>query len=118
MTKTGILGNRAEKLAARYLSTQGVKIIERNYRCKLGEIDLIGLDGDCLVFIEVRYRKHCDFGTPADTVDINKQVKLKKAAKHYLLKQRAFQYPARFDVIGLSGSLFNARLEWIKNAID
>jgi len=116
--KTGTLGSLAERLAARYLTTQGIKIVERNYRCKLGEIDLIGKDKDYLVFIEVRYRKHCDFGTPASSVDVKKQNKLKRAANHYLLKHGAYDHSARFDVIGLSGSLFRAKLQWIKNAFD
>lgn len=116
MIKTGILGNRAEKLAAKYLIKNKLQLIETNYRCKLGELDLIMWHGDYLVFVEVRYRKTEYYGGALESVDHHKQSKLFKAAQHYLVTHKLNNCPARFDIIGVSGNLSNPLYQWIQNA--
>lgn len=110
-------GAAEERFAENYLAQQGLSLIERNFLCRLGEIDLIMRHGDVLIFIEVRQRKHARFGSPLETISLAKQVKLKKTAEYYLVK-----YPPpsnlamRFDVVGLSGTLPNVQIEWLQNA--
>ena len=116
MIKTGILGNHAEKLAAKYLKSKGLLVVKRNYRCKLGEIDLIMRHQEYLVFVEVRYRKSNSFGGAAASIDAIKQAKLTKAAQHYMVNHDALNKPVRFDVICLSGDLNRADYQWISNA--
>lgn len=116
MIKTGILGNHAEKLAAKYLKSKGLVVVKRNYRCKLGEIDLIMRHQEYLVFVEVRYRKSNSFGGAAASIDAIKQAKLTKAAQHYMVNHDALNKPVRFDVICLSGDLNRADYQWISNA--
>jgi len=98
--------------ACAFLQRQGLRLVDRNYRCRRGEIDLIMLDSDTLVFVEVRYRQSSRFGTAAETVGARKQASLSAAASHYLAHRRT-QLPCRFDVIGIDG---NQRIEWIQNA--
>ncbi|MCW9022255.1 MAG: YraN family protein, partial [Sedimenticola sp.] len=82
--QTGKKGNEAEQLAQRYLEQRGLRTLERNYRCKMGEIDIIMKDQDSLVFVEVRYRKQNAFGSAAESVTTTKQKKIIRAAYHYL----------------------------------
>ena len=77
---TKLLGNRGERLAARYLRRQGFKIFSRQYSNRLGEIDLIALDGDCLVFVEVKTRRSQEAGDPVEAVTLGKQKQLTKLA--------------------------------------
>ncbi len=110
--KQGI-GSRAEEDALQFLLQEGLCLVERNYRCRFGEVDLIMLDCDMLVFVEVRKRKNMDFGGAAQSVSYAKQSRLIKTARHYLMKYR--QAPAcRFDVIAMEGD----RCQWLKNAIE
>jgi len=107
-------GEAAEALACRYLEQQGLVLIERNYRCRVGEVDLIMRDGDCLVFVEVRSRHHSRYGTPAETVTRTKQRRLCRAASHFLLTHHC-NAPCRFDVIAI---LQQQQLEWIRDAFQ
>ena len=116
MIKTGILGNHAEKLAAKYLKSKGLALVKRNYRCKLGEIDLIMRHQEYLVFVEVRYRKSNAFGGAAASIGVIKQAKLTKTAQHYMLNHNVANKPVRFDVICLSGDLNRPDYQWITNA--
>lgn len=116
MIKTGILGNRAEKLAAKYLARQGLTLTQKNYRCKLGEIDLIMQHDDYLVFVEVRHRKSMRYGGALESVDHRKQNKLRHAAEHYLLKHKITNSPARFDILCVNGQLNKPDFQWIQNA--
>jgi len=106
------IGNTMEEHACVFLQRQGLRLIDRNYRCRRGEVDLIMLDSDTLVFVEVRYRQSSRFGTAVETVGTRKQASLSAAASHYLAHCRK-QPPCRFDVVGIDG---NQRIEWIKNA--
>ena len=107
-------GRQAEQAACRYLETQGLRLIARNYRCRCGEIDLVMGDGDSLVFVEVRYRGHDRYGSAAETVDANKQIRIIRCAQQYLQRHPAARNrPARFDVISLDAG---QGLHWIPNA--
>lgn len=116
MIKTGILGSRAERLAANYLRKQALRLVEKNYRCKLGELDLIMWHADFLVFVEVRHRKSQHYGGALESVDARKQIKLRRAAEHYLLHYKLNDCPARFDVVCVNGNLNKPTFQWIQNA--
>lgn len=93
------LGQRGENLAAKHLRTIGYKILSRNYRCPLGEIDIIARDGKTIVFVEVKTRTE-DEPTPEDQVNARKQHQLTKAAKYYLGRFASLP-AARFDVVAI-----------------
>lgn len=113
-TEKRIKGDEKERLAEEFLSTKGFELIERNFNCKSGEVDLIMKDGEYLVFIEVRYRENNDFGGALESITAGKQRKLRRAAEFYLLQQFGnTPPPCRFDVVGIEGE---NELEWIKNA--
>lgn len=107
-------GAEGERIAEQYLITQGLRPITRNYRCRVGELDLVMRQGNVLVFVEVRLRRHRGFGGAVASVDPRKQRRLVLAAQHYL-QHAGWNGPCRFDVIGLDG---HAQAEWIKNAFD
>jgi len=116
MSQTGMLGNRAEKLAARYLAKQGFTLIEKNYNCRFGEIDLVMQHGEYLVFVEVRYRKNADFGGALESIDQRKQSKLRRSAEYYLLRHKSGDCACRFDILCLEGNLLKPSYNWIQNA--
>lgn len=107
-------GAEAEQLAASYLQRQGLTLVETNYRCRFGEIDLILRDGPTLVFAEVRQRSRSDFGGAAASIDARKQQRIILAARHYLAALNRTP-PCRFDAVLLDST---ARLEWVKNAFE
>jgi putative endonuclease len=94
------LGDRGENIAAKYLRNQGYKIILRNFRCQLGEIDIVARDGKTLVFVEVKTRAYDD-PTPEEQVNTFKQHQITKTAKFYLSRYGVPQPPARFDVVAI-----------------
>lgn len=111
------IGLRGEELALAHLVAHGLRFITRNYRCKLGEIDLVMLDGQTLVLVEVRYRASSDYGGAAASIDWQKQRKLVKTAEHLLLKRADLRrYPARFDVIAITTGADGTTIDWIKGA--
>jgi putative endonuclease len=112
-------GAQAEDLAADFLRKEGYKILARNYRSRLGEIDIIARDKDTLVFIEVKARHNDRFGEPSEAVVRRKQRQISKAALAYLKEQRLFDQRARFDVLSVfcSGA-GTPRFGLIKNAFD
>lgn len=115
-------GVEAEIACCNYLKSHGLKLVEKNFRCRLGEIDIIMHDTDMLVFIEVRYRKSSAFGGGLESITRAKQNKLRKTAEIYM--QNHSQYKnARFDVVsmslnnaGSSGNQQHYSFDWIKNA--
>ena len=109
-------GDSAEQLACRYLQTQGLKLLQRNFYCRGGEIDLVMQHGDSLVFVEVRYRHRTAFGTAAETVSTSKQARIIHCANCYLARYRAWNEPARFDVVCIEGGASQRRIEWLQNA--
>jgi len=113
-------GRRAEDLAAEFLRARGCEILERNYRRRLGELDLIAREGGVLVIAEVRTRAHAAFGSAAASVDRRKQRRITRAAAQ-LLQQRAelARFPVRFDVLVVSDlSAPEPRIEWIRHAFE
>ncbi len=112
-TRAKASGNLAETLVAGYLQTRGLRLIARNYNCRLGEIDLILADGATLVFAEVRLRRSRDFGGAAESITGAKRQRILRAARHYLSGRP--ETPCRFDVV-LLDALDPDRIEWIKDA--
>lgn len=106
-------GVEAERLAAHYLTEHGLRIIEKNWVCKQGELDLIAMDGAVLVFVEVRMRQSSRFGGAAASITPAKQAKLWAVAQHYL--QGIKSSPAcRFDALCIDGQT----ITWLKNCIS
>ena len=106
-------GKLAETLAADYLQARGLRLLERNYGCRLGEIDLILADGPVLVFVEVRLRRSAGYGGAAASITAAKRQRILRAARHYLSGKK--ERPCRFDVVLLDAPVAE-RIEWIKNA--
>ena len=99
------LGGEYEKLAAEYLRAQGYDILEQNYRCRSGEIDLIARDGEYLCFIEVKYRRGITCGSPFEAVGLHKQMQILKVARYYLMKKKLnLDTACRFDVVAIEGN--------------
>ena len=96
------LGQEGEDRAARFLEKRGYRILERNYQTKSGEIDLIAMHKDELVFVEVKTRTSGAFGAPELAVDFRKQQRMVKAALGYLKYKNLHQMPCRFDVVAIS----------------
>ena len=88
-------------MAAERLVREGYVILERNYRCSVGEMDLVAREEGVLVFVEVRTRSCEGFGSPLESVDFAKQRKLRDVARHYLRERRPFYRDVRFDVVGI-----------------
>ena len=111
-------GARGELLAEQFLKKQGYRIVERNFRCKFGEIDLIGFKKGVLSFIEVKTRSSDAFGQPIDSVDKAKQRRLIRLANYYLYKKRAQpELPCQFDVVAIMLKGNKPEIELITNAI-
>jgi putative endonuclease len=120
LTQRQQIGRRAEDLAAEYLTARGCEILQRNYRRRLGELDLVAREGGVLVVAEVRTRANAGFGSAAASVDYRKQRRITRAAQQ-LLQQRAelARFPVRFDVLvvsDLSGP--RPQIEWIRHAFE
>jgi len=112
------LGKWGEEQAAVYLQRQGLQIVERNYRCPLGEIDIIARDGDCLVFCEVKTRSSSRYGLPQEAVAWSKQQKIIKVASWYL-GDREPATDIRFDVIAITRSAAGkAEIGWLPAAFS
>ena len=108
-----VSGSAAEDAAAVYLTAQGLQLLERNYRCRFGEIDLILREGRTLVFVEVRYRRNRDFGGAAESITAAKRERLLKAARHYMSSHKQFP-ECRFDAVLMHGE--PQKIEWLVNA--
>ena len=107
------LGTRKEEAACKYLEQNGVRIAERNFCCRLGEIDIIGYDGEYLVFFEVKYRSSDAKGSASQAVGVRKQQKICRVSDYYRMIHRCpDNTPIRFDVIAID----NDKIEWLQNA--
>jgi len=110
-------GRAAEDHACEYLLSAGLVLLERNYHCRRGEIDLVLQDADTLVFVEVRYRRHDSYGSAMESVDRRKQARLIAAAQHYLqARPGTARLGCRFDVVAITGQ--EQTLEWIRHAFS
>ena len=109
-------GAEYESLAAEYLKRRGFRIIRRNFYCRGGDIDLIALDGDSLVFVEVKYRRTDTFGNPLEAVNATKQKRICRAASYFCMRYGyGEQTPCRFDVVGICG---NGEIAHVRNAFE
>ena len=109
-------GAEGERGAERFLRARGYTILERNYRCPLGEVDLIALDGRTVVFIEVKTRHGPGAGAAVDAVDPRKQRQIARAAEHYLTARRLRARDVRFDVVGVRPQGADWECELIQDA--
>jgi len=117
-TKKIITGKEGEKIAAAYLKKNGYRIIEINFRCPIGEIDIVAKEKNDLVFVEVKTRKSIDLGYPEQAVGIRKQKKMSQLALWYLQKRKIAEINARFDVVAINLIPENNEVKLIKNAFD
>jgi putative endonuclease len=111
-------GKEGEKIAAAFLKKNGYRISESNFRCVLGEIDIIARDKGELVFIEVKTRKSGELGYPEQAVGIRKQKKMSQLALWYLQKKNITDAGARFDVVAITMLPAGNEIKLIKNAFD
>ena len=111
------LGNIGESLAVKYLRKQGYGILIKNFRTRIGEIDIIAQKSNMIIFIEVKTRISFQYGCPAEAVGYRKQCKLKKVAEGYLTQKNSWNSPCRFDVIEVIAATDKSyRIHHIKNA--
>lgn len=108
-------GDQAEQQALQFLQRQGLTAICSNFRCKVGELDLVMQDGNALVVVEVRYRKSEQFGGALASITRQKQARIIAATQHYVIINRLSHLAIRFDVVALSG---DGNIKWIKNAFQ
>jgi putative endonuclease len=113
-----VVGREGERIAEQYLKKKGYKLVARNYRCPVGEIDLIALDRRVIVFVEVKTRTGHGFGTPLEAVEFRKQRKMIQAAEYFLSAKKLHQREARFDVVGISWPQQEPMVEHIENAFE
>jgi len=111
-------GKEGEKIAAAYLKKNGYRIIEINFRCPIGEIDIVAKEKNDLVFVEVKTRKSIDLGYPEQAVGIRKQKKMSQLALWYLQKRKIAEINARFDVVAINLIPEKNEVKLIKNAFD
>lgn len=112
-------GQQMEAVAARYLQSKGVRILDRNVHSRGGELDLIGEQDDVLILFEVRYRKGSSQVSAEESISPLKQQRLLRAAQVYIHRNRLWHRPSRIDVVAISpGLLSRYRIHWIKNAIQ
>lgn len=111
-------GKRGEDIAVDYLTRAGYRVIDRNYRCPFGEIDIVAKDKDTVVFVEVRSRKSEEFGDPQLSVGLDKQRRLSRIALNYIEEKGLHHCNARFDVVAVKMLPGNEEVELIQNAFD
>ena len=112
-------GRIAEELALTHLCDQGLKLVERNFCCKGGELDLVMRDSEMLVFVEVRSRRGDRYGGAEESVTVSKQARVRRAAALYLLRHPdCAGAPCRFDVVAVTRGNPGPRINWIANAFD
>jgi putative endonuclease len=112
------VGKAGEEVAIQYLRQKGYQVLERNYRCRFGEIDLIARDGSTLAFIEVKTRRSQRFGPAAAAVTLEKQRHLLKASQVYLTRNRKAHELCRFDVVTIELDADKLHIELIKDAFQ
>ena len=102
-----------EEKASAFLEEQGVRILERNFRCRQGEIDLVGIHEGCLVFVEVKYRRNERSGMPEEAVGAGKQMKICRVSDYFRIRNKNYQdMQVRYDVVAIGGE----EIRWYKNA--
>jgi putative endonuclease len=114
------IGNIGENLARDFIRKRGYRIIENNYRCPCGEIDIIAMHKDCLVFIEVRTKTSLSYGTPEESISSNKKAKMRLTAAYYLQSREKYPKSWRIDFIAveIDNNAKAKRIEIFENAVD
>lgn len=112
------IGQLAENLALQHIQQHGLKLVERNFHSRGGEIDLIMLDKTALVFVEVRYRKSAKFGGALESVNHTKQLRIIHTAQHYLQQRTPTHDNYRFDVVAITPNQDKSEITWIKDAFQ
>ena len=112
------LGKKGEEIAIRFLKKRGYRILEKNYVCKMGEMDIIAREKDTLAFIEVKTRTSTAFGPPQLAVNLTKQMQLSKVALYFLKEKKLEDVKARFDVVAILLRPTGEEIELIKDAFD
>ena len=110
------LGRRGERAAEKYLRRNGYRIVARNFRAAGAEIDLIAMDGETLVFVEVKTRRSRDAGAPEEAVDARKQTRMRRAAEVFARRYRADEIEMRFDIVAVDASGKRLEIELLRNA--
>jgi putative endonuclease len=110
------VGREGEDRAVHYVEGKGYTVLERNYRAERGEIDIVALDGDVLVFVEVKTKRHDSYGEPETWVDRRKQAQIGKVAQAYIQQHNIDDRDCRFDVIGIAGDDQNVEIHHIEDA--
>src|SRR5271163_950312 len=110
------LGRRGERAAEKYLRRNGYRIVARNFRAAGAEIDIVAMDGDTLVFVEVKTRRSREAGAPEEAVDERKQKQIRRAAEIFATRYRADEVTMRFDVIAVDASGDRLEIELLRNA--
>jgi putative endonuclease len=110
------LGRRGERAAEKHLRRIGYRIVARNFRAAGAEIDLVAMDGDTLVFVEVKTRRSRDAGAPEEAVDERKQKRMRRAAEIFATRYRADEVEMRFDIIAVDASGERLKIELLRNA--
>lgn len=111
-----LVGNKGENIAESYLKQKGYKIIQKNYRCRFGEIDIIAKDNDTIVFAEVRTRRNDNFGSPQDSITPAKIEKISKTSLYFIQEKKLEGFSYRFDFIAITFSQGKPNIEHIENA--
>ena len=110
-------GDYWENIAFKHLKNHNLKKVKRNFNCKAGEIDIVMIDKETLVFIEVKYRKNDEWVSALESVTKKKQTRIIKAAQMFLLQNKRFDdWNCRFDVVSIQGDKNNPDIDWIQNA--
>ncbi|PHS71057.1 MAG: YraN family protein [Methylophaga sp.] len=112
------IGAQAELSALAYLEQYGLNLVRQNYHCRRGEIDLIMIDQDTLVFIEVRYRRSAKYGSALESVNHTKQSRIIHTAEFYLQQHPAEYSQYRFDVVAINPIKESINISWVKNAFQ
>jgi putative endonuclease len=110
------LGRRGERAAEKYLRLNGYRIVARNFRATGAEIDLVAMDGDTLVFVEVKTRRSRDAGAPEEAVDERKPTRMRRAAQVFATRYRADDSTMRFDIVAVDASGRRLEIELLRNA--
>lgn len=111
-------GNLGEESAARYLESRGFRVLERNWRYRQWELDLVCRDGDTIVFVEVKTRRSGSMASPADAMTLKKRQKLVKAASHFLSQSDLWDEPCRFDLAAVIDTGHSMDVEHTENVFD
>ena len=118
MSDTNQLGPQGEELACVYLQEQGYTILERNYRNRVGEIDIVAKEGEHYCFVEVKAREDDEWGDPLEAITPDKQYRLHKTALGYIQEKDIFDEYARFDVVGILFGINPPKISLVKNAFE